>query len=60
MSYDAEFKVDIQFGAVELRTWFELQPDGSSIGMGQAIHRDEHGNITKVVTEPTGVHLEMR
>lgn len=51
------FKVEVFFGSVDIRTWLELSSDGSLIGMGQSIYKDEDGRITKVVTEPTGVRL---
>ena len=45
------------YGHIELRSWFELGPDGDLIGMGQSIHYDENKQTTKVVTEPTGLRL---
>lgn len=47
------------FGTVELRSWIELAPNGDLIGMGQAIHKDDAGNIVKVVTEPTGATMKV-
>ncbi len=50
-------KVIPVYGRVELRSWIELAPNGQWIGMGQAVHKDENGNVTRIVTEPTGLEL---
>ena len=52
---NAAYKCIPVFGSKELRSWFELQPDGSALGMGMVISRDMSGNILDVKIEPTGI-----
>jgi hypothetical protein len=53
----AAFAVNMVFGHYELRDWFELQPDGSLLGMGQKtlVHPDGRREIFPA--ESTGCRL---
>lgn len=43
------------FGHVEIRSWFEQQPDGSAVGMGSKTEYDKDGKIVAHSVTTTGL-----
>jgi len=50
-------KADIIFGKVEIRSWLELLPNGTIVGMGMIQKFDKEGKLTECKIEPTGISL---
>lgn len=56
MNADIKFDIRMDFGSVEITSWFEWV-NGAAIGMGRRVVRDQGGTITAISEGPTGARL---